>query len=250
MAASKKELEFSRLERFKSFMPDFPMGEVEPTEEPDFLVRGPDRIVGLELTDLHRETLPGQTPEKATEAMRQRVVTRAREIYATRQLPPVSASFFLDDRIHVKKSEVEALAQDFADLVASNVPSPNSSKDVSEDWGDVQSFPSILHSLSIHRLDGVTKAFFNSPSATWLATLKREDVERALAAKEPKYSAYRDKCDEAWLVINADTASMSTWFEFDLDVLNNPFATRFDRVFLVQHFGGKAHELRLQAGNA
>jgi hypothetical protein len=40
---------------------------------------------------------------------------------------------------------------------------------------------------------------------------------------------------------------MSTWFEFDMEALNAPFLTNFDRLFLVQHFRGKAHELQVSS---
>jgi hypothetical protein len=154
------------------------------------------------------------------------------------------------NRLHIKKPEVEMLAIDLADLVALNLPPPNSTTRLPTGWEDTQAFPSILHSLSIHRLDVVTKPFFNSPGATWVASLTRDDVERALSSKEPKYAAYRARCDEAWLIINADIESMSTWFEFDPEVLSEPFTTRFDRAFVVEHFGGKAHELSLRAHGA
>jgi hypothetical protein len=73
--------------------------------------------------------------------------------------------------------------------------------------------------------------------------MSREDIGRALASKEPKLAAYRTRCDEAWLVINADIESMATWFDFDSAPLQEPFTTAFDRVFVVRHFGGKAYEL-------
>jgi hypothetical protein len=250
MIAPKKDIERWRLERFKSFIPDFPSGRLEPTEEPDFLVRGDCHVVGIELTDLHRDTVPGQRPEQASEAMRNRVVARAKEIYTSRQHPPVLATFFLNDRIHIKKPDVEQLATELADLVLLNVPQPNSTAEVPTDWDDMRQLPSILHQLSVLRLDAITKTFFSAPGATWVGTLSREDIERALSSKEPKYTAYRTRCDKVWLVINADMESMATWFEFELSVLEEPFLTQFDRVFLVQHFGGKAHELRVRTSDA
>ncbi|HZX32557.1 MAG TPA: hypothetical protein VFF03_14480 [Rhodocyclaceae bacterium] len=102
----------------------------------------------------------------------------------------------------------------------------------------------------MHRLDVITKTFFNSPGATWIAKLTREDIYRALSGKDRKYLVYRARCDEVWLVINADIESMATWFEFDGEVLTDTFTTRFDRVFLVRHFGGKAHELKLREHGA
>lgn len=245
MVPCKKEIEFWRLERFKSFIPDFPDGYIEATEEPDFVIRGA-RVIGIELTDLHRETKPGQVPEQASEAMRKRVIARAQDIYIARQLPPVIASFFVDDRIHLKKREIEPLAESLADLVAKNLPGPNATTELPAGWEEAKQFPAILHSLSVHRLDAITKTFFNSPSATWIKNLTREDIDRALSNKDRKYSAYRARCDEAWLVINAGIESMATWFEFDGEVLTDTFTTCFDRAFLVQHFGGKAHELKLR----
>jgi hypothetical protein len=250
MTVSKKAIELWRLERFKTLIRDFPAGDIEPTEEPDFLIRGPEHIVGIELTDLHRETKAGQVPEQATEAMRSRVVARAQGIYNSRELPPVIASFFLDDRIHLKKHEVEDLASQMADLVEINLPSPGSTSKAPKDWEDTQALPSIVHSCSVHRLDAITRTHFSSPGATWVASLTREDIERALYAKNSKYATYRKKCDECWLVINADIESMATWFEFEVEVFQQTFTTSFDRVFLVQHFGGKAHELALKAGGA
>ena len=70
-------------------------------------------------------------------------------------------------------------------------------------------------------------------------SLTREDLERVIDAKEGKYPAYRRRCDQAWLLINGDLASMSTWFKYDEFVLpEGAFETRFDRVFVVRHFGG------------
>lgn len=243
MAASKKDIELWRLERFKSFITDFPNGRLVPTEEPDFLVHCENRVIGIELTDLYRETPRGKVPQQASEAMRNRVVARAKEIYADRNQPPVLVSFFLDDRVHIKKIEVEQIAMELADLVSDNIPEVNSIVEVPSDWQYIRKLPSILHKISVRRLDVVTKTFFSAPGATWLVSVGREDIERALASKEAKLTAYRTRCDEAWLVINADIEPMSTWFNFDSASLQERFTSAFDRVFVVRHFVGKAHEL-------
>lgn len=245
MAASKKEIELWRLGRFKSFIADFPDGHVESTEEPDFLVHAENQIIGIELTDLHRGTPAGQIPQQASEAMRHRVVKRAQEIYESWNLPPVIVSLFLSDQLHVKKSEVGQLALELASLVASNVPEENASSEVPSDWNDFRKLPNILHKLSVRRLDVVTKTFFSAPGATWVPHLGREEIERVILIKEPKLPTYRARCSEVWLVINSDMESMSTWFNFESAPLQDPFVTNFNRVFVVQHFAGRVHELRL-----
>lgn len=250
MDISKKKIEAWRFDQFRSFIPDFPEWIVEPAEEPDFLVHGPNRVVGIELTDLYRETKAGEIPEQATEAMCGRVLNRAQAIYTAQKMPPVLAMFFLDNQVHIKKPEVEILAKELAELVILNLPAPNGTTEVPIGWEDTRVLPNILHSLQVHRLDAVTRTFFSSPCTTWVQPLTREDIKRVLCSKEPKYSNYKAKCDEAWLVINVDFESRATWFDFDCELLREPFITSFERSFLVRHFSGRAHELNLKASES
>ena len=247
MTASKKDIEFRRLECFKRLISNVPRGRIEPTEAPDFLVYGESRVVGVELTDLYRQASPSQA-QQASEAMRRRVVARAQEIYASRQYPAVIATLFFNDRVPIKKSEVEPLAAEIADLVSKNIPDVHSSVEISANWPDARWLPKVLHEFAVHRFDAVTKTFFSAPGATWVAPLGRADINRALASKAPNQLVYNARCGEVWLVINADIAeSMGTWFDFDSPPFMAPFETNFDRVFLVEHSAGKVHELRVIA---
>ena len=243
---SKKEVEIAYFDRFRSAMPAFPAGVVEPTEEPDFLIRGPNSVLGIELTELHRESPSGEPPAQASEAMRHRVVARAQEIYAATSNPPVHVTVFMNDRIHIRKSEVEGLARAVTEIAIRNLPGPNSSREEEYEWTNRAYFPEVLHQVSVHRFDSLTRNFFNVPGATWVVALAPQDIERALQLKEAKYSTYRQRCDSAWLVINADIGVMSTWFEFESEALVKPFRTSYDRVFILRHFGSKLVELEVE----
>lgn len=243
MKASKKDTELFRLERFKCFTTDFPIGRIETTEVPDFLVFGESRVIGIELTDLYRQTSGAEAEQQVSEAMRTRVLARAQQIYVARHHPAVQATLFLDDRTRIKKSEVEQLATDIANLVATHIPAANSSAQIRPDWRATWRLPKPVIELYIYRRDSVKKTFFSAVKTTWVTTLRSADIERVLMQKAPKYPDYRKRCDEAWLVINADMESMATWFEFDSTLLTEPFVTNFDRVFLMRHFEGKAYEL-------
>ena len=128
-------------------------------------------------------------------------------------------------------------------LVASQLPDKNSSQEIRYDWKAPGSFPDPLIQITVHRLDGITKAFFSAPGATWVSSLSDADIERAVEPKEKKYSTYRMKCDEAWLLINADIRFMSTWFEFEAPALSKPLRTQFQRVFILRHFDSQLFEL-------
>jgi hypothetical protein len=239
----KKEIENHYLDRLRAAMLNFPAGRIEPTEEPDFLVHVDNHVIGIELTELHRETPGGVKPQQALEAMRHRVVAKAQELYIAAKLPPVNVSIFMNDGYDIKKEQVLPLAEKIHKLVASQLPDKNSSREIEYDWKTPGSFPAPLIQISVLRLDVITKTFFSAPGATWVSTLTDADIERAVEPKEKKYSTYRMKCDEAWLLINADIRSMSTWFEFESSALSKPLRTQFQRVFVLRHFGGHLFEL-------
>ena len=243
---SKKDIEVVYLERFRHAMPDFPEGRIEPSEEPDFLVYRSDSILGIELTELHRETRPGASPQQARESMRQRVVNRAQELYVVGHYPPVRATVFMHGDVHIERSEVEHLASQICELAIRNLPGPNSSGEEFYEWTNRTYFPEVVNNIRVHRLDEITVSHFNAPGSTWVAPLARADVERALLSKNPKYSTYRKRCDEAWLIINADIGLMSTWFQFDSATVDAQFETDFERVFVFRHFGSKLHELTVR----
>lgn len=242
MPLPKKDVELHYFERFRALLQPFPEGIVSATEEPDFLVVGPHRKVGIELTELHQEVPPRQVPPQATEAMRHRVADRAQELYVHAGHPAVRCTIFMHDT-HIQKADVEPLAQAIVGIAVRNFPPPNSSSNEAYDWVNRHYFPEIINSVSVHRLDEITQSHFTCPGGAWIPKLSPADIERALSAKEAKCAAYRQRCDEAWLVINADIGSMSTWFDFQEDALAGPFKTSFDRVFVLRHFGQALHEL-------
>jgi hypothetical protein len=242
MPPTKKAIERHYLERFAATFDSFPSGDVQETEEPDFLIVGKTRTVGIELTELHRESRAGTIPQQASEAMRNRVVARAQAIYATTGGPPIRCSIHFQER-HIEKAEVESLASSIAALATRNRPPPNESRQEEYDWNNRDYFPDTINTITVHRLDAITETHFLCPGATWVASLSKADIQRALIAKEGKYSAYRSRCSEAWLLIDTDVGSMSTWFQLDSAALSKTFKTSFDRVFVFRHFGAKVHEL-------
>ncbi|QSA97701.1 hypothetical protein [Methylococcus sp. EFPC2] len=244
MPLSKKDIEALYLQRVKGLLVGFPDGVIVQTEEPDFLVQGESLTIGIELTELHREAPAGTVPLQAAEAMRNRVVRRAQELYTVAGLPPIRCTVFIREQ-HIKKDQVEALATAVAKIAERNLPGSNQSRSESYDWVNRAYFPEVLDTVTVHRLDQITENFFSSPGSTWVIPLAASDIERALSAKNPKYSVYRAKCDQAWLVINADISTMSTWYKFERSVIAGRFKTPFDRVFLLRHFASELHELDL-----
>jgi hypothetical protein len=243
--AKKKEIETHYLGRFRAAISDFPFGQIEPTEEPDFLIHGEHQTIGIELTELHCFTPVGVKPKQALEAMRHRVAARAQDLYVAKGLPPVRVSVFMRDAHDIKRPDVQTLAEAICQFVEGCLSRLNDSqtKEYASDKG--HHLPEPILNVSVHRLDAINKALFTVPGAAWVPTLSDADIQRAIAPKELRYSAYRQKCDQAWLVINTNIGPMSTWFEFDSSTPLLALTTPFERVFVLGHFGSELVELRV-----
>lgn len=237
----KKQVEEHQLSLFRGLIPDFPEGSVISTEVPDFLIEGQNSVVGIEITSIHRGNQPKFSKLQAVESMRHRVVQQAGKSYLAMGGPAIRCTVHMNGPL-IRQAEMGPLSHAIADFALRNLPGPESSVEL-DDFSCLPLLASQLSAVSIYRTDILTETFFSAPGATWVPPLTRSDVASMLAQKEARYPAYRARCDEAWLVMVANYGTMSTWFDFPKDLGQLSVPTTFDRVYLLDGFGRKAHGL-------
>lgn len=241
--ASKKQKEREQLEHLRALLPDFPAGELIEGEEPDFLILG-QRTVGIELTELHREPAPGEAPSQEVQAIQERVIRRARDIYVAAGHPPVQCNFHF--RGQVVKTEVERLARLLANVAVRNVPEMGQQNLEEFTWDNRDYFPEVVAGVSVLRHPSIDETFFGGWGPVPAVPLRHQDVQRVVEAKEGKVPAYLTRCDEAWLVIVVDAEFMSTWFHGDDGLLDVPVSSRFTRVLLLSRIAGTVRSIRVE----
>jgi hypothetical protein len=219
---TQKQIERWQFDRFVQLSGELQGRLAADCEEPDFLVQG-DAVVGVELTDLLWEQVPGTTPHQATESLRARIAELAGRKYEAKGLPALHVSIHFNPSFVPAKRDVEPLSEKLADLVASNVPEEGGSFEEDYDWENRAYFPEQANHVSAWRFPQFTESFFSSPGAAFIPELSRSDIERALALKEPKVATYKLKCRDAWLVINCDGGWLSSVFEFNEDVVGEVY---------------------------
>ncbi|QDJ45576.1 hypothetical protein CBR71_06995 [Bordetella hinzii] len=159
--------------------------------------------------------------------------------------PVVLVSILFNTHHRPQKSQVEGLAQAIVGFVKQKLPEMGGRHEEEYDWINREYFPEQISHMSVTRLPSITKTFFGSSGATWLATLSEQDLARVVPDKDKRYEDYRSRCDEVWLIIDTNTGdSMSTWFEIEPEKLTTPIDTRFERVFIVNRFGRELHEVK------
>ncbi|MDH0864386.1 hypothetical protein [Mitsuaria sp. GD03876] len=240
---AKKDLERRYLDRVRDLLADFPQGAIDEREQPDFLVNAADRIIGIEITELHRAKDSQPVPMQGREAIRHQIVQRAKVLYDGEGAPPIDCCVHLKD-LSYRRKDIEPLAAKISELAKRNVPPEGTiSSREQYDWVNRDYFPEEVDYIRVARFDGLTESFFGTTGSTWAEPMTSDIVGAIIDTKDANIVEYLRQCDEAWLVIVTDSGTMSTWFNSADQVETATFRTGFARVFILRNFGSKLIEL-------
>ena len=240
---AKKDLERRYLDRVRDLLSDFPQGAINEREHPDFLVHTADRVIGIEITELHRVNDNQPVPLQGREAIREQVVQRAKALYDGQDVPPIDCCVHLKD-LSYRRTDIEPLAAKIAALAGRNIPPEDTlAKCEQYDWVNREYFPEEVDYIRVARFNGLTQSSFGTAGSTWAEPLTPDTVRAVIAAKDAKIDEYLRQCDEAWLLIITDSRTMSTWFNGADQVKAATFTTRFARVIILRNFGSELIEL-------
>lgn len=229
---TKKEREAFFFDLFRKWYSEFPTGRVEEGESPDFLIVGTDKSIGIEVTDWHID----QDKEGGSEVRRmledrERLVERAEQIFWSRNDTPVFVSLFFEDTqikgSHIKTAErlatlLETLQRDVRD---------GEEKTASEELLERFDLTYLFWRVRLGRLFSFP-TFFDAPNVVGSGN-PRPAIEATIGSKELKLQEYRTKCDEAWLLIVANSTlaqSLPPTLQDD-----DFFPSTFDRVLLLSY---------------
>lgn len=240
---AKKDVERRYLDQVIDLLADFPQGAVDEREQPDFLVNTDDRVIGIEITELHRAHDSQPVPMQGREAVRHQIVQRAKALYECESVPPIDCCVHLKD-LSYRRTDIEPLAAKIAALAKRNIPPEDTlAKYEQYDWVNREYFPEEVDYIRVARFDGLTESFFCASGSTWAEQLTPDTVRAVIDTKDGNIDEYLRQCAEAWLVIVTDSLTMSTWFSCTDQVNKTVFRTRFSRVIILRNFGGKVIEL-------
>lgn len=217
----KKARERRALDDLRELLPDFPSGDIEETESPDFIVRDGECSIGIEVCEYFRpERSAGAYPVEQ-EALRQRIVDRASQICAERRMRGllVPVSFRRDVRIFKQNVDVIATA------IVNAIELRNCHV------SDEQTTAGCIDELWVHDIGEKHEAAVTRADTTWLPPLDVEELTRMIAVKESKLAAYRQRCASVWLLIVIDGFRVSSMIE--TPETWPKVASAFDRVLVL-----------------
>jgi hypothetical protein len=230
------------VELFKSAYTDFPAGTIladESQERPDAIVVTPQGKMGIEITALHNDKL------KRTESECEKAVLEAQQIYEKFHLPKLHVSVHIGGESSFSRKTRNKFATAIAKLVAANIPAVGKFTELENHFNNPTQFPYEINSIYIYRYSWPDENCWSAPSAGFYRENFIDELQNVIAEKDQKLSGYAPDCKEQWLLVVAENISPSTFFDPSQKTLDHLYKSAFDKIFLLEPFSAKLHELKL-----
>jgi len=236
-----KVRERQHLEILRRACPDFPGGDVQQQESPDFVIG--DDLVGVEVTGIYRTPEPGNRPMKEQESLRTRVVEGAERLCTEAGLPGLYVSAYFSQLL---PTAVPELSSTLASVVADNVPGEGERLRLEFGRGSTWDRRE-LQVVTIARPDGYEDSLWDpSGAAQYLAPISPAVVQDCIDGKSAKLGGYKDRFGETWLLLVMDDFSHSGHFNISPATLGHEYQAGFDRVWLATTFEGDVNDLTVR----
>ena len=237
----KKAREKIILEKFKAIYDDFPIGNLIPSESPDFWIEADGRCkIGIEFTELVRGGSQVRKQEKFVETLFEKV----QKLFESRN-PRVKLLLSISHNIPRKKGGGLSNSQqkDLVNLLVQLIEREYQIEDIEGEWesdglSEADLINNYIFGISFMRLSENDENCWDWGQAYYI-DIYQEMIQFIISAKENKLSNYRKECNEIWLVIcsgithypssDVSTRRLSNWV----------FDTNFDRVLFYDAYKNK-----------
>lgn len=237
----RRERERAHLLHFRKVCSFFPKGKIEVTERPDFVVHTSKGLLGIEHTEMFQPGPPHGGSIQAQESLRQRVLDRAKDLYAQSGAPPLRVDVLFHPGFEIQKQSVDNLSRSLVNLVSRTPPVAEGSVTLKPSWETWEIFPREIAYVQI--LYGCKDSGWYPLSVGFIPPIGPDDIQERIRAKEPV--SYKARCFETWLLIVEDGFRISSTVEVTKSAMEYCYTTEFDRVFYFWNFDGRFSELKL-----
>ena len=226
-----KAKERSFLDDFKLIYPDFPLGKIDESEGPDFLVLTEAETIGIEVTEYIRGQGGGGSSIRRDDMLRERIVSAVQAEFESRHQAPLEVNFVWYGHRHLRKTDVQNLVSSAAELIVKKIPRRTlENVRIGPDQLSGTSLGKFVAYVSIIRLRATAQGAWHSSETGW-TEVGTDELQALISSKEEKIDSYLKKCASGWLLIVADRPHVSSAAELLDNVKRHSFQTRFERVF-------------------
>lgn len=244
MPVSRPE-EAAYFQAFLDARPDLQLELIKHEDRPDFRVRRGQSQVGVEVTRFSPERQSGMPIPEEQESLQQWTMESARSAYYKEGGTPIHVSAGFDSGLRLTKKRAPELARVIASFLLGNTRSLLVYQHSEFDEILYDAFLPELSALSAIRVAAEGDGAWITNHFAWPRHADEDDVRRVVAEKERKIGAYRQGCDEIWLLVVFDLHVGEVGVELPTPSVLFTVPTKFDRVFCLSPSGRRCVEAPL-----
>ena len=229
---TKDDIEKTYLDGFAKTLAQFPVGCLSKSENPDFLVSNEEGTLGIELTRMFRKPLQGESPLRAQESLREKIIESAKARYVALGQPSIRVGVLFNNRIALRRRDVKEIAQRLADLVIRSIPDPGERHMKQYNRINRNYFPEAIDVIVVGRPERLQRSSWSIASAEDLPPLSISEVQARISAKDIRVPDYLKQCDRIWLVLCTCGAGLSSYLELSDEATQATYEGQFTRVFV------------------
>ncbi|MGE0886838.1 MAG: hypothetical protein AB7P14_25235 [Blastocatellales bacterium] len=234
------------LERAKSIYPDFPVGELLPSESPDFLVKAGWGTLGIEIIDFVRGQNAGGSKLREGEKTCDRIVNRAKMKFEEQKYIPLQVRFnWTTPPLPNRKLESKLIAE-IVNVVNTFAPQEIYQPAVLMEELDKFYIGNFINRISILRKKPGLKSMWANTEAGIIG-VSIDELQDIISGKESKLDTYLQKCSSMWLLIVADGEHISSSSDLGEEVQSHVFRGKFNKVLFYDSFRNSITELSIEA---
>ncbi len=204
-------------------------------EAPDLIVRAHERLVGVGVSELFTQSADPRGPLQAQEALAQRIVAQASQVYAASGAQYAHVSIHFSPSSDLRNLNRDQTASQLAAFVQEQMLSPGQLVQWRPDY-ETHPLPDAITFVNMLGVPEPGMAHWSAPSAGWLAPLPKEILQARVdekAALLPKYSL---RVATNWLLLVSDGAKPSQFFEPPTGEDAAAVVSPFERTFYFGRF--------------
>lgn len=242
---NQKDRERLFLEEVTSIFPYFAGETITDSEHPDFLISICDKVIGVELVDYVRGQDKGDSPYRRNEILWQRVADVARAVFESQHREPLMVHFLWHSHRHLRKSEVDAMANEAASVIENHIPVKLFDViQIDHEQIGNRELAHYARSIRITRTREKEQVLWSFINAGFISVPANE-LQSLIESKDVKVTEYLRKCDEIWLLIVADGSQISSNAELHQDVIDHDYSSDFTNILFYDRLSKNVFQLKV-----
>lgn len=209
-------------------------------ESPDFALLSDGRLVGVEVTEVHHPSPPGQLPLQAVASISAEIVQRAQRAHARAGGQSLSVSVAFAPHANLQSVQREDTGRILLELVQRALLQPEEIVEWRPTYRHDVTYAELFSHIHIYRQPQNFPPHWLVTTAGWIAPLTPELIQSRIDEKAGRIGSYREAMAEVWLVIGIRGTDPSQFFDYNTEGLGGTFRSPFDRTYFLEGFLGRA----------